>query len=1016
MSVKNAIHHYLNSVSQLTGADAVSLYLEVDSPRQLPLLFHVGNMEPVGELANEERAADFCTAALQLQFADAADAQAFQFYPSRDQGGYLCCLDIQRVQSLLGPAPVQEQRDNRRSSGRADARSNLPEMLWLGLRYGQELPCPVAETYLNKRPPFTGKPPQTSEEWLFWTLGLGGQMAWEAYQQSLLPLDGITYLPGRVEFQAYLGREHDKAFRDGQPLGLLLINPDEFGLINHRLGQEAGDTALRDIAVLLTENLRQSDQVFRYGGAIFSVVMPAATRSAVNTVAEKLRKTLTQATFANSAARFSFSVGAAVCNSSEEGDTQATEASELLRRADQALNVAKLSGGARTVIWNPEGTEAGAGNLDRLSGIFTADTEKDYRNMLLLWETITVISSWSETDVIAQEFVERIGASVKPRQVGLFVNRDGEKGHLLAVSKSQPNHADRTSDKGLLLSDTQKKLIDEAEQQRRTQRLRFGKGDSERGYIAYAIPLLSRQDCFGVLYLDGQEDTLRLDTSDLVFLDALASQIGVLLDRAMLASRWKEEQLRESQRLLQEVKELRQSKRQTRLVYHSSSMKSVMSVLNKAAPTDITVLIGGESGTGKDMLARAVHDMSERKDKSFVTVDCGAIAQSLIDTELFGHMKGAYTGAQSASSGRISQAKGGTLFLDEIGELPLDTQSKLLRLIQEKEITPVGGTSPIKVDVRIIAATNRDLAKEVEQGLFRRDLYYRLQVVTVTAPSLRERPEDILPLANYFLEHFVADYGKAGLAFNQAAEKVLQDYSWPGNVRELQNRVLQAVIMSDRQVIGWEELRLPVTLGLEAEPLAAPDTDLFLPQQKDAFVENTVADYRFLDADAFLSNAAEPQKEVVDSSWMPLRELLRSQILAILEQNSVPVPLGRWLADDLVLTAHEAVGHVARRGSVVLGMPETTFRRRLEKVRRENEAGLLVRNPDWSIVSSVLSDLIEENKRGGGETNLFDEVRSLLLQEVVTHVQQNDALGSALMGITVLTYRRWTDPQQREAV
>ncbi|WP_419631528.1 sigma 54-interacting transcriptional regulator, partial [Thiolapillus sp.] len=522
-------------------------------------------------------------------------------------------------------------------------------------------------------------------------------MAWEIHQQSLLPLDSVTHLPGRVEFQAFLNHEHGKSIRENLALGLLLINPDDFGMVNHRLGKRGGDRVLREIASELSAGLRQTDHVFRYGSAIFAVVIPGATRLAIDRVAEKLRLSLEKAAYTAGATRLSFSVGGAVHDASDVWGDQTFGSLRLLRRTDQALNAAKLSGGACTVIWDPETMEAGIGHLDRLSGIFTADTEKDYRNMQLLWETITVISSSAETEIIAQELVRRIAETVKPQQVALFLNEEGKPRQSLAVSRSVAvPEAGAPDENTLLLSDEKQQLIDEADAHRQIQVLHLSADSLGVGDIAYAIPLLSRSDCLGILYLDGMEDTLRLDTSDLVFLDALASQIGMLLDRALLASRWKEEKLRESQRLRQEVRELRQLKRHGQLVYHSPRMESVVSMLEKVAPTDITVLITGESGTGKDKLARAVHELSNRKDKPFVTVDCGAIAHSLIDTELFGHKKGAYTGAQNAASGRIFQAKGGTLFLDEIGELPLETQAKLLRLIQEKEITPVGAAKPVK--------------------------------------------------------------------------------------------------------------------------------------------------------------------------------------------------------------------------------------------------------------------------------------------------------------------------------
>ncbi|WP_457668766.1 sigma 54-interacting transcriptional regulator [Thiolapillus sp.] len=1012
MSVRNALCDFLDAVKNITAADAVTLFFETDAV-QPSLLFHAGEAPPVAELESRQQAREFCSKTGKESLDESAGSAAFYCFPSRMENGYLLCLDIAQARTMLAPAvPAQ----NLKRTTDAEDKTARPERLWLGWRYLKPASFPGIGKFTRPSVGFSLQAPGSSEDWFFWNLALGGKMAWEIHRQSLLPLDSVTHLPGRVEFQAFLNHEHGKSIRENLALGLLLINPDDFGAVNHRLGKQGGDRVLREIASQLSVGLRQTDYVFRYGSAIFAVVIPGATRTAIEKVADKLRLGLekTAYTAATGAIHLSFSLGGAVHEASDVWGDQTFGSLRLLRRADQALNAAKISGGACTVIWDPESMESGIGHLDRLSGIFTADTEKDYRNMQLLWETITVISSSAETEVIAGELVKRIGETVKPQQVALFLNEEGKARQLLAVSRSTvvPGAPDENTP---LLSDEKQRLIDEADEHRQIQVLHLSEARRGEGNIAYAIPLLSRSDCLGILYLDGLEDTLRLDTSDLVFLDALASQIGMLLDRALLASRWKEEKLRESRRLRQEVQELRQLKRHGQLIYHSRSMEAVVSMLEKVAPTDVTVLITGESGTGKDKLARAVHELSNRKGKPFVTVDCGAIAHSLIDTELFGHLKGAYTGAQNAASGRIFQAKGGTLFLDEIGELPLETQAKLLRLIQEKEITPVGAAKPLKIDVRIVAATNRDLANEVAEGLFRQDLYYRLQVVSVAAPPLRERPEDILPLARYFLGQFVADYGKTGLYLNATAEKALLDYRWPGNVRELQNRLLQAVITSENLEIGREGLHLPESTALSdlATENTAAATSLSL--QADDSLEDVYSRHlRELEHSSL--EVVAPTNIVDDLPWETLSQQLRQQILRVQQGAGVPVPLGKWLEDDLVLAAGEVSGNVARRASSVLGMPETTYRRRLEKVKREQEAGLAMRNAEWNAVPDILSRLVSENKDAPEQKKLFDEVRGLLLEEVMTLVPQNASLGAALMGITVLTYRRWTASCQREAV
>jgi len=240
----------------------------------------------------------------------------------------------------------------------------------------------------------------------------------------------------------------------------------------------------------------------------------------------------------------------------------------------------------------------------------------------------------------------------------------------------------------------------------------------------------------------------------------------------------------------------------------SPQMQSVFSSIRKVATTDAPVLILGESGTGKEMAALATHRRSSRKEGPFVAINCSAIPETLLESELFGHEKGAFTGAHVQRKGRIEMANGGTLFLDEIGEIPLPLQVKLLRFLQEQHIERVGGRQSIEADTRIVAATNADLRKGLAEGRFREDLYYRLAVVVIHLPSLREREGDVRLVAQEFLQRFAAEQGKEGLSFEPDAIKAMSRHSWPGNVRELENRVKRAVIMAEGKRISSEDLEL----------------------------------------------------------------------------------------------------------------------------------------------------------------------------------------------------------------
>ncbi|HXH81546.1 MAG TPA: PEP-CTERM-box response regulator transcription factor [Candidatus Tectomicrobia bacterium] len=237
-------------------------------------------------------------------------------------------------------------------------------------------------------------------------------------------------------------------------------------------------------------------------------------------------------------------------------------------------------------------------------------------------------------------------------------------------------------------------------------------------------------------------------------------------------------------------------------------MKEIFNAVSRVARTDATVLVQGESGTGKELIARAIHARSGRRSHPFVPINCGAIPETLLESELFGHEKGAYTGAHVQRKGKIEVAEGGTLFLDEIAEMSLLLQVKLLRFLQEREIERVGGREPIKVDVRIIAATNKDLQAEIRAGRFREDLYYRLSVVTIKVPPLRERGEDIVLLANTFLRRSAQQHRRK-VRFSAAALEAIARYPWPGNIRELENTVQRAVIMTPGRLIEPADLGIP---------------------------------------------------------------------------------------------------------------------------------------------------------------------------------------------------------------
>ncbi|MBF0107699.1 MAG: sigma-54-dependent Fis family transcriptional regulator [Magnetococcales bacterium] len=254
-----------------------------------------------------------------------------------------------------------------------------------------------------------------------------------------------------------------------------------------------------------------------------------------------------------------------------------------------------------------------------------------------------------------------------------------------------------------------------------------------------------------------------------------------------------------------------------RLLSSDSGMKRLLNQIRRVGKSQATVLIQGESGTGKELIARFVHQVSDRASQAFIALNCAALPENLLESELFGHTKGAFTGAITDRKGKFLQANGGTIFLDEISEMSLNLQAKLLRVLQEREVDPVGGRGAVPLDVRVVASTNRDLKEWAEEGKFREDLYYRLNVFPVSLPPLRKRAGDILLLANHFRKRFISELGRNDIPFAPAALSAMENYSWPGNIRELENVIQRALLMAEGRAIEPEDLMIDAEPTLEDE-------------------------------------------------------------------------------------------------------------------------------------------------------------------------------------------------------
>lgn len=341
---------------------------------------------------------------------------------------------------------------------------------------------------------------------------------------------------------------------------------------------------------------------------------------------------------------------------------------------------------------------------------------------------------------------------------------------------------------------------------------------SSKSVVNYKIcsvmcaPLMVADSLLGLIYVANDNVVNLFTDAHLEVLTIFAAQASLILSAALTINALQDDN--------QALRETVQGIRFGSLVGSCDAMRAVYRRVEKVAATDVSVLITGETGTGKELIAREIHSRSDRAKGPFVTINCGAIPENLLESELFGHARGAFTGAVAARAGRFQAADKGTLFLDEIGEMPVNLQVKILRAIQERTVTRVGETRPERVDIRIVAATHRDLPEMIRAGEFREDLYYRLNVVAIALPALRERDEDVVVIAQYLLDRFVEEFSAGARQFAPDALAAIRRHPWPGNIRQLENHIKKAVILAEGASIRAADLDLAQVAAAEIKPLA----------------------------------------------------------------------------------------------------------------------------------------------------------------------------------------------------
>jgi diguanylate cyclase (GGDEF)-like protein len=957
----NILRSYIRLVGRLSGASSVSLYVPPGSEGEREILIHDGWLDPLPELADADSAAEFSS---RIDAEQPGPDESTVRLASQIAEGILCRIPLRWVtvrSEEETPGPERRKRDEQ-------PRSEVTA--WIGMRFEHDradkyhddlLSFPIAADTLG------------DEQWWKGFLGIAAALAAHSRSLSETPFDSVTGLPDRPDFQAELQTALARTKETGLPTVLLLLGPDDFGWVNDLLDRRSGDLVLRELATALRASLRSHDHVARYGGAIFTVILVNTPVADGRMVAENVVHRLGDQRYHGGILRLEFRAGVAVADAQAQIDAQ-----ELIRRADQALSAAKRGNAGSVRVWEKGSDVERAGSLDRLQGIFTGDKAKDYRNMGLLLDSVVAVAASTDTAQLAKSFTERLFGALNARRVAVLErSADGAFELLGGIERAGEGT------QALHLTDRDLAIVERACRDRNF----VAEGGDESGELSLcAMPLSLGDRCLGGIVLEVASASVSFEGSDRRFLDALASQMAVALDRARLTERERRRQQEEKERLEAEVKDLQRVLRGSRLAYRSPAMESVLATARRVARTDTTVLITGESGTGKEMLAHTLHELSSRHERPLVVVDCSAISPTLIESELFGHEKGAFTGAHARKLGRFAQAHGATVFLDEIGDLPLDLQSKLLRFVQEKQFTPVGSVVGRTVDVRIIAATNADLRARVGEGKFREDLFHRLHVISLQVPPLRERREDILHLASIFLQQFAALYRRPAHHFTPRAERALEAYPWPGNVRELQNLILTSVLFCDAPEVDVDDLQ-----GLHAHPKPGSTAPGAAPTAGPPPLPR-------------LEPAAAGPDDVGSDPALRLRKALAREIADALRLGRAALaPVGKWLTEDLILTADRLSDGVSRRGAELLGLPDTTYRRQLQSAASHRAAGLVVRSRGWPAVVSVLEDFIRA--RGVG-TDACQWAEACLLAESESAAPGDVQAAAALLGVTEPTLLR----------
>ncbi len=619
----------------------------------------------------------------------------------------------------------------------------------------------------------------------------------DGVQVSLETLkDPLTNLYNHTYFTAQLEIEIRRSQRHSRPLSLLKINIDRFKLVRELYGPRTGKRVIKEVANVLMRNVRDVDVVARYFGDEFELLLPDTDAHGTILAADRLRTAVEQTNFQHEGEKIDLTISVG----GTSFPTDAKDKDALICRVDEALYNARTRGPNQTFTFTSGEEKKEA----------PAEVDKDLRELdsLMLSREGRLILSMVNRVVNTELDLEKVIGLV----TGMVVEATrGERGFLMLkdrMGELQFKHGRGIDDKEILSPELKIShgiarevartgdpiLVEEALDDGRFKDFKSVMDLKLRSICCAPIKSRGGTDVLGVIYVDHNSIARHFTKEDLNFLAAIAQRISIPIKNSKTL-RDTEEQLEELKDKLKTSQDQLETKyKYDKIIGQTEPMQRIYKLLDRIVETHHSVVIHGESGTGKELIARAIHYNGPRKNKPFVAENCAALTDTLLEAELFGHVKGAFTGADKDSKGLFELANGGTLFLDEIGDMSERMQKKLLRVLQEGEVRPVGGKRVMRVDVRIISASNKDLKKLVQERKFREDLYYRLNVITVNLPALRERREDIPLLVDHFMKKICGDQIKQ---MDREVLRLLVSYDWPGNVRELENEINRMVAMSD---------------------------------------------------------------------------------------------------------------------------------------------------------------------------------------------------------------------------